>query len=791
MIRESLAGQRIGITGATGFLGTALVERLLRSVPDCELVLLIRGGRRTSPATRAKRELFGNDAFRGLRHELGDRFDAEVARRVKVIAGDVSVDGLGLDDEGRALFATCTTVIHSAARVSFDSPLDAAVEVNLVGPLRVLQAVADAAAATGKPPVHLITVSTAYVAGSRRGLSPEAPLSQTPFSTEVDWRAEVAAARRTRADADAESRRPEHLARFGKEARDELGAAGPPLLAAKAEKRREAWISDHMVEAGRQRAKALGWPDAYAYTKALAERAVHETKGDVPVSVVRPSIIESALADPSPGWIRGFRMAEPVIISYGRGLLTEFPGIPEGVVDVIPVDLVVATIIAVAARGPEPVGDGPKADTGNVFQVATGNRNPLRYRNLVDLVREYYLEHPLYDSEGQPVSPPPWQFTRRGRALKQLERGVKMLTAAEKLVANLPIRGERAEVTARLEERRNLGERALDYVRLYGAYAETEAVFDDRRLRALWESLDADDQAAFCFDTTVIDWRAYVQEGHMPSVVKQARVRTTGGAREGLSRYDRGKRAILSPDRHIAAFDLENTLIASNVVESYSWLASRHKHDDERVTFVLRMLGQGPGLLSLDRKDRGDFLRHFYRRYEDASVEQLQADARELFSYLLLTKSFPAGFRRVREHQRLGHRTVLITGSLDFIVEPLRPLFDDIVCARLASKNGRFTGELLDSPPTGEARALLMADLADANGLSLAESVVYADSASDLPMLEAVGHPVAVNAEPKLAAIARKRGWHVEQWTKSSGGAQGVLPLAPRMAGGDKSVVIR
>jgi HAD superfamily hydrolase (TIGR01490 family) len=786
VIRESLAGQRIGITGATGFLGTALVERLLRSVPDCELVLLIRGGRRTTPATRAKRELFGNDAFRRLRTELGDRFDAEVARRVQVIAGDVSVDGLGLDDAGRAIFATCTTVIHSAARVSFDSPLDAAVEVNLVGPLRVLQAVADAAVTNGRPPVHLITVSTAYVAGTRRGLSPEAPLGDTPFSTEVDWRAEVAAARRTRADADAESRRPEHLARFGKEARDELGAAGPPLLAAKSEKRRDAWIVDRMVDAGRQRAKALGWPDAYAYTKALAERAVQETKGDVPVSVVRPSIIESALAEPSPGWIRGFRMAEPVIISYGRGLLTEFPGIPEGVVDVIPVDLVVATIIAVAARGPEPI-DGPdRSRGGNVFQVATGNRNPLRYRNLVDLVREYYLDHPLFDAEGQPISPPPWEFTRRGRALKQLERGVKMLTAAEKLVGNLPIRGQRAEVGARLEERRNLGERALDYVRLYGAYAETEAVFDDRRLRALWESLDADDQAAFCFDTTVVDWRTYVQVGHMPSVVKQARVRTTGGAREGLSRYDRGKRTILSPDRHIAAFDLENTLIASNVVESYSWLATRHKPDDERAQFVLKMLAEGPGLLSLDRKDRGDFLRHFYRRYEDGDVDQLQADARELFSYLLLTKSFPAGFRRVREHQRLGHRTVLITGSLDFIVEPLRPLFDHIVSARLASKDGKFTGELLDSPPTGEARALLMADLAEAEGLSLAESVVYADSASDLPMLEAVGHPVAVNAEPKLAAIARKRGWHVEHWTKSSGGAQGVLPLAPRLASGAK-----
>ena len=145
-----------------------------------------------------------------------------------MIAGDVSVDGLGLDDDGRALFATCTTVIHSAARVSFDSPLDAAVEVNLVGPLRVLEEVEAAAVTTGNPPAHLVTVSTAYVAGSRRGLSPEAPLSETPFSTEVDWRNEVAAARRTRADADAESRRPELLARFTKEARDELGAAGPP-----------------------------------------------------------------------------------------------------------------------------------------------------------------------------------------------------------------------------------------------------------------------------------------------------------------------------------------------------------------------------------------------------------------------------------------------------------------------------------------------------------------------------------------------------------------------------------
>src|SRR5439155_22917699 len=219
--------------------------------------------------------------------------------------------------------------------------------------------------------------STAYVAGARRGDAPEALLPDTPFATEVDWRDEVAAARRARADADATSRRPDRLAAFARAARGELGAAGSPLLAERLEKLRTDWVAEQLVDAGRARAHALGWPDAYAYTKALGERALLEQRGEVPVTIVRPSIIESALAEPRPGWIRGFRMAEPVIISYGRGLLREFPGIPEGVVDVIPVDLVVAAIIAVAATGPAP--SGPSA-----YHVASGAENPLRYRRLVD-----------------------------------------------------------------------------------------------------------------------------------------------------------------------------------------------------------------------------------------------------------------------------------------------------------------------------------------------------------------------------------------------------------------------
>ena len=767
MIREALAGRRVAVTGSTGFLGTALVERLLRSVPECEVVLLIRPGRRTSAADRARREILRNDCFNRLRSELGDGFDDEIERRLTVIGGDVSIDGLGLDDDGRSALAGCDVVLHSAASVAFDSPLDAAVEVNLMGPSRVALTLRE----LGVSP-HLVAVSTAYVAGTRRGEAHEVLLTDTPFSTDLDWRAEVDAARRARADTDAESRQPDALARFAKQARAELGAAGTPLLASKTERLRADWVKDSLVELGRARARSLGWPDAYAYTKALGEQALMENRGEVPVTIVRPSIIESALAEPHPGWIRGFRMAEPVIISYGRGVLHEFPGLPEGVIDVIPVDFVVAGILAVAARGPD-------SDGSSVYQVASGGRNPLRYRRLVDLVRAWFTEHPLYDSHGQPVVVPEWSFPGRGRVQRQLERAEKVLSAVERTMTTLPIRGRQADLSARLEDRKAELDRARGYVELYGAYAETEAVFRVDRLLALWESLHASDRAAFVFDPVAIEWDRYVTDVHLPSVVAHARVRTTPGRKEGPTRAERGRRAILSPQRHMAAFDLENTLIASNVVESYAWLATRHQSADERARFTARMLRQAPGLLALDRRDRGDFLRHFYRRYEGAPAAQLREDAWELVSHLLLTKSFPAGIRRVREHRALGHRTLLITGALDFVIEPLRPLFDDVVCARLGERNGVLTGELEQAPPTGEARAQIMYDYAEAEGLRLDESVAYADSASDLPMLEAVGHPVAVNPETKLAAIARKRGWHVEDWTRSPGAPRPLLPMGP------------
>ncbi len=766
MISDALAGRRIAVTGATGFLGTALVERLLRCVPDCELVLVVRPGRRGARA-RVERDILRNDAFDRLRAELGDDFAPTMARRIHAVAGDVAVDGLGLDDEARALLATCTVAIHSAATVSFDSALDDAVEINLLGPVRVARTLTEVGA-----DAHLVAVSTCYVAGSRRGAAPEELVTDSPFFVDIDWRAEVDAARRARAEAEDDSRTPERLETFRSEAHRELGAAGIPALATKTEQLRRRWVADRMTDRGRARATSLGFPDAYAYTKALGERALVETRGDLPVSIVRPSIIESALAEPRPGWIRGFRMAEPVIASYARGLLDEFPGVPEGIVDVIPVDLVVAAICAVAARGPLP--EGP-----DVVQVASGSLNPLRYGQLVDLVRSWFTDHPVYDDKGQPIAVPAWSFPGRGRVSRQLHRARDTLQRAERILGALPLRGRRAEWGATLEEKRQQLDRAMGYVELYGAYAECEAVYLLDRLLALWESLDDDDRRHWCFDPRVIDWDHYVHEIHLPSMVKQARLPMKPGGRTGESRHTRLRRQVLDPRRQLAVFDLENTLIASNVVSSYAWLASRHLDGADRWRFVARTLREAPTLLALDRRDRSDFLRYFYRRFEGAPVDELDVDAVEMLSDLLLSRAFPAGLRRVREHRRLGHRTLLITGALELVVAPLRPLFDDIVAAEMSSSAGTYDGHLVVVPPTGEARYQTLVDYAAAHDLDLGESVAYADSTSDLPLLEAVGFPVAVNPETKLASLARRRGWLVEHWSPASGAPRKLLPLAP------------
>jgi len=415
-----------------------------------------------------------------------------------------------------------------------------------------------------------------------------------------------------------------------------------------------------------------------------------------------------------------------------------------------------------------------------VTQVASGSANPLRYKNLVLDAEEWFTANPIYDELGQPIAVASWRFPGRGRVERQLARARTSLERADNVLEKLPLRGRLAEYATELEGRKELLDQAFGYVELYGKYAECEALYGLDNLLALWDQIDDVDRADFAFDPRIIDWKHYVQNIHLPAVVRQARVRTTATKKTGPSRPQRLRAQVLSPDRQLAAFDLENTIIASNVVTSYAWLATRHLPRRDRVAFAAKALAQGPGWLALDRQDRSDFLRSFYRNYRGAPVDQIEEDSVELLSDYLLSKAFPAAIRRIRRHRDLGHRTLLITGALEFVVAPLAPLFDDIICAEMAQTEGRYTGGMTTVPPTAENRYQVLADYADSHGIDLRESVAYADSSSDLAMLEAVGFPVAVNPETKLASIARKRGWLVEDFAKQSGAPRRPLPLAPR-----------
>src|SRR6202000_1484634 len=213
-IERVLRGKRFFITGATGFLGTALVERIVRCVPDAQVTVLVRPGRRADAAARLAREVIKNDCFDRLREEPGEGFADEIARRVRAVPGDVSQDGLGLDEAGRDALAAADVVIHSAATVSFDAPLTQAVEINLLGPSRVAAAMAESGSGA-----HLVAVSTAYVASTHQGEAKEELLSENRFTLDIDWEEEVRAARRLRDDLQAASRRPARLTAFTQDAR--------------------------------------------------------------------------------------------------------------------------------------------------------------------------------------------------------------------------------------------------------------------------------------------------------------------------------------------------------------------------------------------------------------------------------------------------------------------------------------------------------------------------------------------------------------------------------------------
>jgi HAD superfamily hydrolase (TIGR01490 family) len=739
-IVEALAGKRIFLTGVTGFLGQVVLERLLLDFPDTRVTVLVRGQQSATAHDRVV-YLLRKPAFTVLRERHGEEgLEQLLDERVTVLDGDFT---RGEPDIPEGI----DVVIHSAATVSFDPPIDEGFQTNLLGARNLYRG----AIAKNRP--HLVHVSTAYVAGVQKGVIPEGPLDH-----KVDYVMEAELALQARRDVEAASRRPEQLQHFMAKAAKDHSRAGPVTVSQDAEERRKDWVTKRLIEYGRMRARTLGWPDVYTFTKALGERAVEDLAHaeGLSLSIVRPSIIESAIEHPFPGWIDGFKMADPIIRAYGLGQIPEFPGIPEGIVDLIPVDYVVNAILAVAAT-PPPAGEPAH------YNVSSGDRNPLRFFELYEYVREYFEAHPLPEKGRGEHKVPEWKFPGTASVEGLLKRAEKLTDIAEKVVTHLPKSDAMRDAVRRVDRDKARVDFVKRYSDLYGMYTETEVVYTDERVVALWASLSDEDRERFPFDAAVLNWRYYLQDVHSPAVTKSLRE---------LSKRDRERPVVRVQQRDepvVAVFDMEGTIITSNVVESYVWTRMADLPADEWPAELASVFGRIPGYLQTDRRDRGDFLRTFFRRYEGASVERLDQLIEGHVGEFMLQKASPAAIRRIREHRAAGHRTILITAAAEPFIRVLGPLFDVMIGAELEVRDGRYTGFMSAPPLVGEARAAWLRRYASNEGIDLKHSFAYADSYSDLPLLRAVGNPVAVAPDSALYRHARRRRWPIEDWKMSKG----------------------
>jgi fatty acyl-CoA reductase len=740
---DPLAGKYVLLTGATGFLGQATLEKLLSSYPSTRVCLLIRTRGNTAGAARLP-GLLRKPVFQHWRDEVGDpEVEQIVTQRVSVIEGDL--------DTTVALPDDLDVVIHGASTVSFDPPIDEAFRTNVEGVAALYHALERA----GNDP-HVVHISTAYVAGVRKGVVSEAPLNH-----DVDWAVEAAAAARARAEVEAASRRPEVLRRAMSAARAEHGKAGPQRVAQAAEEGRRDWVTNRLIDYGRTRAQSLGWPDVYTLTKALGERVAEQlwaAQGHQ-LSIVRPAIVESALAHPYPGWIDGYKMADPLIIAYGRGILPEFPGLPDSVLDLIPVDLVVNAMLAVAATPPE-------SSRPAYFHVSSGARNPLPFRAMYEHVHEYFRHQPMPDSERGHIQVPSWRFPGTSQVLRMLRTGERAVDLAERSLLRMPASDRTRDWMGTVHRRQQDLEVLRKYADLYQSYTQAEVIYDDRMTHALHQSLPAYRRAEHGFDAAEIDWTYYLQGVHFPGVTELMR---TFSARP---RSRTGTDPVILPERHdvAAVFDLEGTVVASNAIEHYLWarLATmpRSKWSGE----VLDLLRSLPRYLRAERRDRGDFIRTFMRRYEGVDEAELRRLVDDVLSEALLQRTMPEAVRRIRHHREAGHRTVLITGTIDVLVEPLASLFDEIIAGHMHSRDGVWTGYLATPPLVDEARAAWLTRYASKNGINLSRSYAYGDSHSDRPWMELVGNPQAVNPDPYLFRHAKRRHWRIHRWGQHTRG---------------------
>lgn len=233
----------------------------------------------------------------------------------------------------------------------------------------------------------------------------------------------------------------------------------------------------------------------------------------------------------------------------------------------------------------------------------------------------------------------------------------------------------------------------------------------------------------------------------------------------------KGSALICRDDAPTAAFfDVDGTLARTTIVHYYIYFQRRRMSPLVGRLWYAAYLIKCGYFLVLDRFSRSRLNIAFYRSYRGLRVDDVKSKVQDCYADVIVPRQFPEGATCVAEHLQTGRDVVFVTGCVDFIIRPLAESLGvtHVVAPTLLESEGRFTGEL-DGPPVGdEEKARRVLRYAHERGIDLSRSYAYGDSISDLPMLDAVGYPQAVNPDHALAATAAHRGWPVHWWQTAS-----------------------
>ncbi len=326
-------GAQVFLTGATGFLGKVVLEELVRRRDELEIGavhVLVREKlhkRATDPSVpqqRFEQEIASSACF--------SRLPADWSEMVHVVEGELTRPGMDLDPVvSRELAASVTHIINCAASVEFDAPLAEAANMNVTSALNVLEF-----ARTCSQLERMVNVSTAYV---------------TPHVSD-DTEVPEAVVDLDLGDSDPES-------------------VYASIVAGEAD-------TDALLERAHL-------PNTYTFTKCLAEALQIERMGDVPLAIVRPSIISAAWKYPFSGWIDSSSAFAGFVLLAAAGYMRAINGKPETALDIIPVDAVAQSVI-----------DTAFADSVQLIShAAAGIDRCSRVDECATVVTSYFRRHPL------------------------------------------------------------------------------------------------------------------------------------------------------------------------------------------------------------------------------------------------------------------------------------------------------------------------------------------------------------------------------------------------------------